>query len=48
MGNDCKWNVGALNDIHIWPHTMKQIIEHVIASFTIDIMHGTNYRFVEP
>jgi len=44
MGNGYKWNVGALNDAHTWPHTThkKQIVELAIASPTTNIMLGTN------
>jgi hypothetical protein len=30
------------------PHTNKQIVEHVIASHTINIVPITNYRFIKP
>ncbi len=30
------------------PHTMKHIIEHVIASSIINIVSKTNYKFIEP
>jgi hypothetical protein len=37
-----------LNDAHTWLHTNKQIVEHVVASHTINIVPITNYRYVKP
>ncbi len=39
MGNGCKWNVGALNDVHTWSHTTC----HEIKFWTCTCIHHQKY-----